>query len=292
VALDVARILAKTADELRHTDIAAHALDELAQSRIREIHIVGRRGPIGTKFAAKELMEFEELGECDPVIEGADAAEVLSAAAAGADAETAATLAALKRFAAHSRTRRRCCIFRFNLDPLAIRGDGQVERMLFRQGLRGPASDDAGRVTVDCDLVLSSIGRRCAPLAGVPYDQAKGVHSNLEGRIVADGMPSRGLYVCGWSKRGPFGTIGTNRACSVDTISQVLADLPRLEAPPAHPDTLLAGIAHHARPYIDYVGWERIDAEEIARGRALGKPREKFVLLDEMITAAGGGLGW
>jgi ferredoxin--NADP+ reductase len=292
VALDVARILAKTADELRHTDIAAHALDALAQSRIQEIHIVGRRGPVGTKFAAKELLEFEELGACDPMIEGVDAAEVLSTDAAGADGETAATLAILKRFAAGSPTRRRRCIFRFNLDPLAIDGDGRVERMLFRRGLGGPASNDAGLVTIDCDLVLSSIGRRCAPLTGVPYDEAKGVHSNIEGRVAADGMPSRGLYVCGWSKRGPFGTIGTNRACSVATIDQVLADLPQLDEPAAHPDPLFAGMAHHGPPYIDYRGWERIDAEEVARGRPKGKPREKIVLLDEMIAAAGRDVRW
>src|ERR1700756_5624636 len=130
VALDVARILAKTADELRHTDIAAHALDALARSRIRDIHVVGRRGPGDTKFAAKELMEFEELGECDPMIGDDDAADVLAAAAC-ADGETAATLAILKRFAARSAPGRRRCIFRFNLAPATIGGDGRAERMLF-----------------------------------------------------------------------------------------------------------------------------------------------------------------
>jgi ferredoxin/flavodoxin---NADP+ reductase len=288
VALDVARILAKTADELRHTDIAAHALDVLAQSRIRDIHVVGRRGPGDTKFAAKELMEFEELGECDPMIGDDDAADVLAAAAC-ADGETAATLAILKRFAARSAPGRRRCIFRFNLAPATIGGDGRAERMLFRQRGGGSASDGANRVTIDCDLVLSSIGRRCTPLTGVPYDEDKGVHSNIEGRIAADGVPSRGLYVCGWSKRGPFGTIGTNRACSVETIGRVLADLPQLDEPAADPDLLLAGMAHPPRPYIDYRGWERIDAEEIARGRPQGKPREKFVRLDEMVAAAHSG---
>jgi ferredoxin/flavodoxin---NADP+ reductase len=296
VALDVARILAKTADELRHTDIAAHALDALAESRIRDIHIVGRRGAGGTKFAAKELMEFEELGECDPMIEAADATEIFPADASNADGETAATLTILKRFAERPSTGRRRCIFRFNLDPVAIGGDGRVERMLFRQKLNGSRSDDARGgarlATIDCDLVLSSIGRRCAPLAGVPYDRDKGVHANVEGRITADGVAWRGLYACGWSKRGPFGTIGTNRACSVQTISQVLADLPRLDDPPNHPDALLAGMARQIQRYIDYAGWQRIDAQEVARGNSAGKPREKFVVLDEMIAAAGRGVGW
>lgn len=290
VALDVARILAKTADELRGTDIAEHALDALAESRIKEIHIVGRRGPLGTKFAAKELMEFEELAQCDPMIEAADAADVL-AADEGADGETAATLAVLKRFALRAPARRRRCIFRFNLDPVAIDGDGRTEQMLFRQRPGAPVRDDASRIAIDCSLVLSSIGRRCAPLAGIPYDETKGVHSNVDGRVGTNGAPSRGLYVCGWSKRGPFGTIGTNRACSVETIAQVLTDLPLLEEPAVHPDALLAGTAQHVRCYVDYGGWERINAEEIARGRSRGKPREKFVRLDEMIAAAGGGIG-
>jgi ferredoxin--NADP+ reductase len=288
VALDVARILAKTSDELRHTDIAAHAFDALAQSRIREIHIVGRRGPGETKFAAKELMEFEELTGCDAAIADADVADVLSAGGSGADAESTAALAILKRFSSRTPNKQRRCIFHFNLASEAIEGDGRVERMLLRQQHCRPSSTEAARRVIDCDLVLSSIGRQSAPLVGVPYDDGRGVHANVEGRVAADGTASRGLYVCGWSKRGPRGTIGTNRACSVETIGQLLADLSQLDDPGNHPDALLAGLSRQVPRYIDYAGWERIDAAEIARGRGRGKPREKFVTIDDMMSAATG----
>jgi ferredoxin--NADP+ reductase len=278
VALDVARILAKTVDELRHTDIAAHALDALAQSRVRHIHLVGRRGPEQTRFAAKELQEFAELVDCDPVAELDGFAEL--PAAASLDAEAQAALATLQSFSRRANASRRHCTFQFGLTPLAIAGNGRVHRMLFRR------QDEAGsaEVAVDCDLVFSSIGRLTAPIRGLPYDEARGVHANIGGRITSDGVELPGLYVCGWSKRGPQGTIGTNRACSVETVGHVLADLPQLGDPPLLPDSLFSRIPH----YVDYPGWERIDAEEVARGEAKGKPREKLVALEEMFAAAGG----
>jgi len=283
VALDVARILAKTPDELKHTDIAAHALEALAESCVREIYVVGRRGPEQTRFAAKELEEFAELADCDPRAELDGFA--LPAPDAYLDAEAQAVFATLRSFSKSLNTRRRRCIFRFGLAPLAIIGDGRVQRMRFRR----LDHDESAEVAIDCDLVFSSIGRLTAPISGLPYDEARGVHANSGGRITTDGAALPGLYVCGWSKRGPQGTIGTNRACSVETVDHVLADLPELCEPPLHPDSLLGGGASRIPHYVDYEGWERIDAEEVARGAAKGKPREKLVALDEMFAAAGGG---
>ena len=278
VALDVARILAKTPDELRHTDIAAHALDALAESRVRNIYLVGRRGPEQTRFAAKELEEFAGLADCSPEAELDGFA--LPAADASLDPEAAATLATLRSFSKPIGAKRRRCLFLFGLVPLGITGDDRVRQMLFRR------QDDGGSVNVaiDCDLVFSSIGRRTAPISGVPYDEARGVHANIGGRITANGTPISGLYACGWSKRGPQGTIGTNRACSNETVGQVLADLPKLADPPVQPDSLLRRSASRIPHYVDYRGWERIDAEEVARGTARGKPREKLVALDEMFA--------
>jgi ferredoxin--NADP+ reductase len=280
VALDVARILAKTADELHHTDIAAHALDALAESRIRDIYLVGRGGPQQTRFAAKELQEFAELADCNPEAELDGFA--LPAPDACLDAEAQAALATLRSFSKPVGTSRRRCIFLFGLAPLSIAGNGRVQHMLFRR----QGGDGSPNVAVDCDLVFSSIGRRTAPISGVPYDEASGVHANIEGRLTVDGTPLAGLYVCGWGKRGPRGTIGTNRACSVETVDHVLADLPRLDEPPAHPESLFGASANRIPHYVDYPGWERIDAEEVARGAAKGKPREKLVALDEMIATA------
>jgi ferredoxin--NADP+ reductase len=283
VALDVARMLAKTPDELRHTDIAAHALDALAASHVREIYLVGRRGPDQTRFAAKELQEFEELADCDPLVDLRDFPALSSGP--DADTEAEAALAMLRAFSTRPIAKRRRCVFLFGLAPLGIEGAGRVQRIVFGQG-QGDARTVAKNVAVDCGLVFSSIGRRAAPISGISYDEHRGVHANIGGRLAADGGTLPGLYVCGWGKRGPQGTIGTNRACSVETVTNVLADLPQLDAPLRHPDSLLEGKC--IPRYVDYPAWGRIDAEEVARGKPKGKPREKFIAIDEMFAAADG----
>ena len=284
VALDVARILAKTPDELCHTDIAAHALDALAASRVREIYLVGRRGPDQTRFAAKELQEFEDLADCDPLVNLAGFSELSSAA--GADTEAEAALTLLRAFSTRPVAKRRRCVFLFGLAPVGIEGDSRVQRIVFSQRQEDALAISSKNTAIDCGLVFSSIGRRAAPIRGIPYDEARGVHANIGGRLVADGGALPGLYVCGWGKRGPQGTIGTNRACSVETVSNVLADLPQLHAPPRHPDSLFEGKS--IPRYVDYPAWGRIDTEEVARGRPKGKPREKFIAIDEMFAAADG----
>jgi ferredoxin--NADP+ reductase len=284
VALDVARILAKTPDELRHTDIAAHAQDALAASRVREIYLVGRRGPDQTRFAAKELQEFAELADCDPVVKLNGSAEAPSGAASapGPDSEVEAVPAMLREFATRQSTKRRRCVFLFDLAPLRIEGDVRVRQMSFSRGVaRRP-------LTLDCGLVFSSIGRRATPVGGIPYDEARGIHANIGGRLAVAGSVLPGFYVCGWGKRGPQGTIGTNRACSVETVDNLLADLSQLDEPPRHPESLFA--ATSIRRFVDYAAWTRIDAEEVVRGGAKGKPREKFIAVDEMFAAAGGGV--
>jgi ferredoxin--NADP+ reductase len=282
VALDVARILAKTPDELRHTDIAAHALDALAASRVRDIYLVGRRGPDQTRFAAKELQEFAELADCDPVIELVGLSEPCSRP--GSDTEAGEALATLREFSLRPARKRRRCVFLFGCAPLAIEGRGVVQRISFSQSRASPHR----QVMLDCGLVFSSIGRRAAAISGIPYNEAGGVHANIGGRLAADGRALPGLYVCGWGKRGPQGTIGANRICSAETVANVLADLSQLDAPRGHPDSLFGG-ARIPR-YIDYRAWARIDAEEVARGGANGKAREKFTAIDEMFAAAGGGV--
>jgi ferredoxin--NADP+ reductase len=284
VALDVARMLAKTPDELCHTDIAAHALDALAASHVREIYLVGRRRPDQTRFAAKELQEFEELADCDPLVELGDFPELSSGP--GADTEAAAALSLLRAFSTRPIAKRRRCVFLFGLAPVGIEGDDHVQRIAFNQGQEGARAISSRTIAIDCGLLFSSIGRRAAPISGIPYDEARGVHANIGGRLAADGCALPGLYVCGWGKRGPQGTIGTNRACSVETVANVLADLPQLGEPPLHPDSLVGGTS--IPRYVDYPAWGRIDAEEVARGRPKGKPREKFIALDEMFAAADG----
>ncbi|WP_304306133.1 FAD-dependent oxidoreductase [Pseudacidovorax intermedius] len=280
VALDIARILLRPVDGLRRTDIAAHALDALAHSRVREVVVVGRRGPAQTHFSPKELHEFGTLASCDALLDGSDWTAHSFEPAPDADAEARAAIQLLQGFSTHAPAQSRRCVFRFHLAPAAISGHGRVQAMHF---VRAPDAPAGGELTLDCGLVFASVGRRALPLPGVPYDAARGVHANAHGRIIEAGRPVAGLYVCGWAKRGPQGTIGSNRACGMQTAEAVLADLPLLRERPVAPTPAMQAACERA---VDHGAWQRIDRAEVACGTALGKPREKFVDMDAMRAAA------
>ena len=154
--------------------------------------------------------------------------------------------------------------------------------MLFRSAGQG-----LGTVDLAADLVISSIGRQVQALPDVPLDAARGTHAQCDGRVVREGLAVPGLYVCGWAKRGAQGTIGTNRACSGDTVSRLLADLPHLlrRAPPTPAPRLAALLAAPGR-WFSLQDWHRIDQAERDRGARQGKPREKFVARADMAAAA------
>ncbi len=288
VSLDVARILLKGVDELRRTDIAAHALEALAQSRVREVHVVGRRGPADIRFSPKELHEIGELPSCDALVDATDIDAGSFVAPAGTDAEKAAAIAMLERFAGIRPAKDKRCVFRFHLEPQALEGSASVDRIRFGRPRDWSASLGAASVGIESGLVFSSIGRRSCSISGVPYNESRGTHANLQGRVVSDGKVVDGLYVCGWSKRGPQGTIGTNRACSYESAEAVLADLPvlaRRTLAAAH-HSLASRPAQYLGKYLDFQDWARIDKAEVARGAAVGKPREKFVSLEHLYAAA------
>ena len=281
VALDVARILAKTADELRRTDIASHALEVLAESHIREIHVVGRGRPAQSKFSAKELRDFLDLETCDTTIDSRDVMPDDFTPDDPQDPELAEKQALLRKFSQQALTKPRRCIFRFGLSPVAVRGQSRVKAIGFVQQASSAVEE------IGCGLVFRSVGRRTAPLAGVPYDELRGVHANIEGRVTEGSSVVAGLYVCGWSKRGPSGTIGTNRGCGMATAEAVLADLPACAGQRSHdPDALLARLNTRVARMVSYRDWAAIDAAEKRRGVPLGKPREKFVSVPDMLAAA------
>jgi ferredoxin/flavodoxin---NADP+ reductase len=280
VALDVARILAKTADELRRTDIAAHALEALAESRMREIRVVGRGRPAQAKFSAKELRDFLDLEACDTTIDSRDVVPDDFTTGNPHDPELTEKLALLRTFSQQALTKPRRCTFRFGLSPVAIRGQGRVKTIDFAQ----PSS---AVENIDCGLVFRSVGRRTAPLDGVPYDDVRGVHANIDGRVAIGSSVVAGLYVCGWSKRGPSGTIGTNRGCGMATAEAILADLPaRAGRRSGDPGALLARLNERVARVVSFDDWATIDAAEKRRGALCGKPREKFVSVPDMLAAA------
>lgn len=280
VALDVARILAKTADELRQTDIARHALEVLAASRIRQISIVGRGAPVQAKFSAKELRDFLELRSCDTLVDDRDVTPKDFEPQHPADPELVEKLSLLRGFSQQTATRPRHCVFRFGFSPFAIHGRDRVETLSVTHR-SGAVEDIAG------GLVFGSVGRRTAPVTGVPYDTHRGVHANANGRVTNGHCVIEGLYACGWSKRGPNGTIGTNRGCGIATAEAVLADLAHRRARPDTPDALLVRVVGRVTRVVSYPDWMVIDTAEKSRGALLGKPREKFVTIPDMLAAVG-----
>jgi ferredoxin--NADP+ reductase len=296
VAADVCRILAKDVDALRRTDIAEHALDALAESRVREIHLVGRRGPAQAKFSSEELRELGEVPGLEPVV---DARELLLNDRSTREVEDRMNRAAarnmelFRQFSERSAsdTVRRRCYFHFCRSPVAISGLEHVTGVVLeRNHLVGDAYSQqaAGTGETDelgCGLVFRSIGYGGMPIAGIEFDAKRGVFANTAGRLIRDGSAAPGLYATGWIKRGPSGIIGTNRADSLETVAAIQADAPELERHerPGAP-ALNAVLRERGVAVVDYEGWLAIDSLEIARGTVCGKPREKFTTREDMLS--------
>lgn len=295
VAADLARVLTKSFDDLKSSDIAAHALEALEQSRIEEVHVVGRRGPAQAKFAPKELREIGDIPGCT-VFADAEHCELDAQSLVEVEDRTNADAAKnVELFRAFSVSETgeaaRKIQFRFCLSPLEIQGDGHVERIvLSKTRLDGPAFSQVAVPTgeteeIPCGLVFRSIGYRGVPIPGVPFDECLGIVPNDAGRVLDTDGHVQGLYVTGWIKRGPQGIIGTNRADSLETVGALVADLPTMShvAKPGV-NGLLPLLANRGVRPVRFDDWLEIDAVEIERGFAKGKPREKFTRINDMLA--------
>lgn len=296
VAMDVARILAKSVDELKSTDIAAHALEALAESKIREIHLVGRRGPTQAAFTAMELKEMGELELCQPIVDPQSLRLNPVSEAELSDHNTARNLELLREYASvPPNGKPRKLHFRFLESPLAIYGTDRVESIaLGTNYLAGTepfkqwAESTGESTTVPCDLLFRSIGYRGVPMPGVPFDDKKGLIPNVDGRVQEEGGIVPGLYVAGWIKRGPTGIIGTNKPDSHDTADRILEDFPVLpHCPMRELDAIPTLLGSRGIHYVTMADWQKIDAAEQARGVNVGKPRERFTRIEEMLGVLG-----
>jgi ferredoxin/flavodoxin---NADP+ reductase len=278
VALDVARMLALSPDELAPTDTTDAAIEAINESPLREIVVLARRGPAQAAFTTPELKEMGELADADVVVHAADLE-----GAVGNDTNSERNLEVLREYATRERTgKRRAVVFRFCVSPVEIRGGERVEEIevvhneLVDGGARAVPTDR--RETIACGLVFRSVGYRGVALPGVPFDEASGVIPNDRGRV------EPGLYVAGWIKRGPSGVIGTNKKDASETVEQLLEDaragLLHRESDERLEDLLAGG------EVVMYGGWEAIDAAEKGRGEPHGRPRIKFVSWDELLAAA------
>ena len=286
VALDIARILAKTREEFHGSDIVGRALDALEASAVRRITIVGRRGPHQIAMTPKELGELGQLSHAAPRVDSADLPPEEEDAAL--EPGQRKSVALLRSFARTPATKEKTITFDFFARPVAVEGDGRVQRLVVertRLGSDGQAQGTGETYAIPCGLLVSAIGYRTPPIDGVPYDASGGRFANTDGRI---DVGNRGrLYAVGWARRGPSGTIGTNRPDGyevADAIRTALNGAPAEDrAGSAGLDALLAA---RAVDVVGFADWQRIESAERARARA-GSPREKFLRLHEMHRARG-----
>ena len=300
VAVDVARMLALTEDELAPTDTTDEAIAAIVGSGIREILMLGRRGPAQAAFTTPELQELTELAGADLVVDPADLElDAASAAALEDDTAIARRNVELLREVAARRPegKPKTLRLRFGVSPVAILGDGRVEAVeVVRNDL---VADDQGRIRavatderelISCGLVLRSVGYRGTPVPGVPFDAERATIPNLDGRVLDDqGLAIPGLYCTGWVKRGPSGVIGTNKKDATETVELLLADLRLGLLAPGGPERELGEVlSQNGVAFVSYAGWEAIDAAERARGEAEGRPRVKLGRWDELLGTAVG----
>ncbi len=283
VALDVARVLTSDPESLAETDISDAALETLRSSAVREVVVAARRDPAHSAFTLPELIGL--TGTAAVVLDTADHALVRADLKTVRDPVTRAKLeilAGLPDAAAAPEGRRIRLAYR--LTPRRVLGSGRAEGVAFTRTDSGESS------TIDAGLVLTSIGYRGAPVADLPFDQDAAVVPNNSGRVVdpAGGRAVTGAYVTGWIKRGPTGFIGTNKSCAMQTVAALVDDFNAglLEGPSGRPAALAKLVRERQPDVVDAAGWRAIDAAEVARGAAQGRPRIKFTSVDDMLAAA------
>ena len=287
VALDVARMLALTPDELSPTDTTDPAIEAIGRSTLREIVIVGRRGPAQASWTTQELKEMGELAGADVDV---DAAELEGAAED--DVHTHRNMDVLREFAARRPTGKPLTIrFLFFRSPVAIHGEVNVEGV---ELVRNRIEEQDGRLvavptdaheTLECGLVFRSVGYRGVGLPELPFDERRGTIHNEGGRVA--GHPR--AYCAGWIKRGPTGIIGTNKKDATETVRLLLEDLEQGRI--AHgehvtADAVEALLAERGVRAVVYAGWTSIDEHERVAGEKLGRPRVKLRTWEELLEAA------
>jgi ferredoxin/flavodoxin---NADP+ reductase len=299
VALDVARMLVLTREELALTDTTDPAIEAIAESGIREIVVLGRRGPVQASWTPPELQEMGGLAGADILV---DPAELELEPASAAELEKATPLVrrnmdVLREFASRKpEGKPRAVRLRFRVSPVAILGEQHVEGVEVVHNRLEPDADGRVRAVatherevIPCGVVFRSVGYHGIPLPGVPFDAATGTMPNAGGRVLDDAAaPIQGLYCAGWIKRGPTGVIGTNKKDASETVDLLLEDarsgvLPRSSAGAGALDDLLA---QRGVDVVLYPGWEAIDALERERGSGQGRPRVKLATWDELLAAA------
>lgn len=300
VALDIARMLVLDPDELARTDIAEHALHALRDSSVEEVVVLGRRGPAQAAYTSPELLALGSLNGVDVVVDPID----VQLDPVGRDHLAAGSVSArLKHQIAAEFAHRgiagesKRIVLRFLSSPTAILGDQRVEavrvahnQVNYSEGGAPHFGPTGLTQEIQTHLVLRANGFRGEPTPGVPYDEASGTILNDAGRVIdpETGSPLRGLYTAGWIKRGPSGVIGTNRACSLETIRALRDDYANgLLGDPVGSATGFSDLVSSRHPQaISYRDWQRIDSHERELGARHGRPRVKITATDDLLNIA------
>ncbi|MCV2489614.1 FAD-dependent oxidoreductase [Geodermatophilus sp. YIM 151500] len=291
VALDVARVLLRTADELEPTDMPQHVLDAFAAAPVEEVTVLGRRGPAQATFTTQELRELDTLAGATVLVDPADLAlDPRSEEVAAADRNVSRNLAVLRGWADHvpepGRGRLR---LRFFTRPVRLLGTDRVTAVEVER----TAVDAEGRAVgtgevevLPADLVVRSVGYRGTPLPGLPVDGRTGTVAHEAGRVLRDGVVSSGEYAAGWIKRGPTGVVGTNKHDARETVASLLADaaegrlVPRGEA-----DDLVRTLVDRGAQPVLLEDWRAIDAAEVALGATRGRARTTLHERESLLAA-------
>ena len=305
VAADVARILSRTPEELAATDIADYALEALSVSRIREVYVLGRRGPAQAAFTNPEVRELGELAGADvsAIPEEVELDELTRQALERApDRATQKKVEILKEFSRRAPTGKpKRLVMRFLVSPVELLDDGRggvgrmrlVKNRLYATAtgtLQPKATGEFDELSVG--LVFRSVGYRGVPLPGVSFNDDWGVILNEKGRVLDSQtkQPLVGQYTAGWIKRGPTGVIGTNKPDAAETVSGMLEDLARdIHLRPADPTPqAVERMVRERQPqYLSYQDWLKLDDIETGRGKETGRPRVKFTRVKDMLAALG-----
>ena len=301
VAVDVARILLTDPDALARTDIADHALDTLRDSGIREVVVLGRRGPAQAAYTNPELLALLDLDDVDIVVDAGEAEpDALSAedlAAPGAEPAARLKVQLAQEFSTRPATGAgKRLILRYLSSPIGYQGPGAVSTVIVARNSLERSGDGTlcARTGTDTEdiaagLVLQSIGYRGNAVPGVPFDEARGVIPNAAGRVLTEpgGAPLPRVYATGWIKRGPTGVIGTNRRCARETVACLLEDAAAGLLPVAPDRSALDALLRRRQPVaLGYPEWARIDTAERLQGRRTGRPRVKLTTVDALRAAA------
>ncbi|HWX86600.1 MAG TPA: FAD-dependent oxidoreductase, partial [Solirubrobacteraceae bacterium] len=307
VALDVARMLTLSHEELAVTDIADHALEALDASSVREIVVVGRRGPAQAAFTNPELRELGELADADVIVDPDELERALAVEDPNMDATSTQNVAILRDYAGRTPAGgtaaggggRKRVVLRFLLSPVELRGDKSCVRtvVLARNALR---TGQDGRLraeptgeteTIEAGLVMRAIGYKGKPLPGVPFDERSATIPNEGGRVYGPDGPLPGEYTVGWIKRGPSGVIGTNKKDAQETVDALLEDLAagaHLEPADPDPQAIEELLRTRVEALVTYEAWSEIDRHEQALGEPHGRPRVKLTRIEHLLRVAAG----